>query len=117
MRAIQPFSQGELWGRWGELLGRWSVMRRAEDAILAGMLISFRRMVAVVALASPVPAIVAAARVRLNSMTANTSQAAFAVNALEGRRQGAAFQVGVDLLDDRVAATSAFEIHRFVFWS
>jgi len=39
-----------------------------EDAILAGMLISFRRIVAVVALASPVPAIVAAARVRLNAM-------------------------------------------------
>jgi len=54
-------------------------MRRAEDAILAGTLTSFRRMVAVVALARPAPAMVAAARVRLNAMTARTSQAAFAV--------------------------------------
>ena len=44
-RAAQPVPQGQS-------LGRWRMMRRAEDAILAGMLISFRRIVAVVALAS-----------------------------------------------------------------
>jgi hypothetical protein len=37
-------------------------------------------MVAVLALARPVPAIVTAARVRLNAISARTSQAAFAVN-------------------------------------
>ena len=40
------------------------------------MLISLRRMVAVVALARSLPLIVAAVRVRLNAMTARTSQAA-----------------------------------------
>ena len=43
-------------------------------------MISFRRMVAVVAFASPEPVRVAAARVRLNAITSSTSQAAFAVN-------------------------------------
>jgi len=63
-------------------------MRRAEDAILAGMLTSFRRMVAVARL---VPAIVAAARVRLNAITAQTSQAAFAANFPDGRCARALF--------------------------
>ena len=66
-------------------------MRLAEVAILAGTLTSFRRMVAVVALPSPVPAIVAAARVRLKAITASTSQAALAVNTPEvilSRRTG-----------------------------
>jgi len=40
------------------------VTLRAEDATRAGTAISLRRMVAVVALASPGPVIVAAARVR-----------------------------------------------------
>ena len=48
-------------------------------------MISVRRMVAVVAFASPVPVRVAAARVRLKAMTASTSQAALAVNTPEGR--------------------------------
>lgn len=60
-------------------------MRRPEDATLAGMAISFRRMVAVFAFASTVPVMVAAARVRLKAMTARTSQAAFAVKIPEGR--------------------------------
>lgn len=51
-------------------------MRRPEDATLAGMAISFRRMVAVVAFARLAPVMVAAARVRLKAMTARTSQAA-----------------------------------------
>jgi hypothetical protein len=51
----------------------------------AGTVISLRRMVAVVALASDGPATLAAARVRLNAMTARTSQAAFAVNLPDGR--------------------------------
>ena len=53
-------------------------MRRPEDAILAGMAMSFRRIVTVVAFASAAPVRVAAVRVRLNAMTARTSQAAFA---------------------------------------
>ena len=66
-------------------------MRRAEEAILAGMPTSFRRMVAVVALARLVPAIVAAARMRLNAITAQTSQAAFAANFPDGRCARALF--------------------------
>jgi|SRR5665647_1780402 len=53
--------------------------RRAEVAIRAGIWMSLRRIVAVVALARVGPVIVAAARVRLNAMTAQTSHAAFAV--------------------------------------
>ena len=60
-------------------------------AIRAGTLISRRRMVAVVALASCGPVRVAAARVRLNAITANTSHAAFAVNRPEGRCARAEF--------------------------
>lgn len=37
-RAVHAVSQGQSFGR-------WSVMRRAEDAVLAGRLISFRRIV------------------------------------------------------------------------
>jgi|GEM_PF-6160751 hypothetical protein len=58
---------------------------RAEDAILAGTVISASRMVPLVALISFGSAVsVAAARVRLNAMTAQTSQAAFAQNCPEG---------------------------------
>jgi len=57
----------------------------AEEAILAGTVISFRRIVAVVALLMVEPVRVAAARVRLNAMTAQTSQAAFAQNFPLGR--------------------------------
>ena len=64
----------------GQAAGRCRVTLRAEDAIRAGTVISLRRMVAVLDLASAVPAIVAAARVRLNAITASTSQAAFAAN-------------------------------------
>ena len=60
-------------------------MRRAEEEILAGTLANFRRIVAVVARARPLPVIVAAARVKLNAMTAMTSQAALAVKTPEGR--------------------------------
>ena len=71
--VVHAFSQGHA-------VGRCSVRRRAEDAIRAGTCTSLRRIVPVVALAIVVPARVAAARVRLNAMTARTSQAAFAVN-------------------------------------
>jgi hypothetical protein len=57
----------------------------------AGTAISRRRIVAVVALASDGPVMVAAARVRLNAMAASTSQAAFAANFAEGRCASAAF--------------------------
>jgi hypothetical protein len=48
-------------------------------------------MVAVVAFVRPVPAVVAAARVRLKAITARTSHAAFAVNTPEGRSARALF--------------------------
>ena len=57
----------------------------AEDATRAGTAISLRRMVAVVALASAGPVIVAAARVRWNDITASISHAALAVNFPDGR--------------------------------
>ena len=69
----------------GQPVGRCKVSCRAEDAIRAGMWISLRRMVAVVVLARSGPAIAAAARVRLNAITARTSQAALALNFPEGR--------------------------------
>ena len=77
-RVVDAFSQGHAHGR-------CSVRRRAEDAIRAGTWTILRRIVAVVALAIVVPARVAAARVRLNAITASTSQAAFAVNFPDGR--------------------------------
>ena len=80
-------------------------MRRAEVATRAGTVISLRRIVAVVALARSGAATVPAARVRLNAMTASTSQAALAVNTPDGQvRQRGVLQVGVDLLDDGVMA-------------
>ncbi len=60
-----------------------------------------------VALAWAGKARVPAARARLNAIVARTSQAAFAVNrpdVIWQVRQGPGFEVGVDLLDDRVAA-------------
>src|SRR6476659_8056504 len=51
----------------------------------AGTVIRVARMVAVRALASAGPVMVAAARVRLNAITAATSQAALAVKRPEGR--------------------------------
>ena len=69
----------------GHRAGRCMVMRRAEDAIRAGMQIRVRRTVDVVALARRPPLRLAAARVRLNAMTAHTSQAAFAQNFPDGR--------------------------------
>jgi hypothetical protein len=70
----------------------------------AGTAMSLRRIVAVVALARAGPVVVAAARVRLNAMTAQTSQAAFAVKTPGQVREGGVLQVGVDVLDDGVAA-------------
>ena len=62
------------------------MIRRAEVATRAGTWISLRRTVAVVALTSSGAAVrAAAARVRLNAMTASTSQALLAVNRPEGR--------------------------------
>ena len=52
---------------------------------------SLRRIVAVVALASSGSVRLAAARVRLNAITASTSQAAFALNTPEGRWASAEF--------------------------
>ena len=69
----------------GHLAGRCMVTRRAEDAIRAGMQIRVRRIVEVVALTRRFPPRLAAARVRLNAMTAHTSQAAFAQNFPDGR--------------------------------
>ena len=69
----------------GQAVGRCRVIRPADDATRAGTGISVLRMVAVVALARSVAVMVAAVRVRLNAMTASTSQAALAVNLPEGR--------------------------------
>ena len=73
----------------GQYFGRCRVSRRAEVAIRHGIWTSVRRTVAVVARASSEVAAgaasVAAARVRLNAITASTSQAAFAVNTPDGR--------------------------------
>ena len=69
----------------GQPRGRCSRRRRAEEAMRAGTLIRVRRMVAVRDLASAGPVRVAAARVRLNAMTASTSQALLAANRGEGR--------------------------------
>ena len=64
----------------GQPRGRCKVSRRAEDAIRAGTVTRVRRMVAVLARANPGPVMVAAARVRLNAITASTSHAALAAN-------------------------------------
>lgn len=66
-------------------------MRRAEDATRAGTVTSLLRIVAVVARANSGAARVPAARVRLNAMTASTSQAALALNIPEGRCASAEF--------------------------
>lgn len=52
---------------------------------------SLRRIVPVVACSSCAPVRPAAARVRLNAITASTSQAAFAVNLPDGRWASAEF--------------------------
>jgi hypothetical protein len=70
----------------GHLVGRWSLSRRAELAIRAGTMISLHRIVAVVALASAGPVMLAAAQVKLNAMPARTSQAALALNTPAGAR-------------------------------
>ena len=69
----------------GHRVGRWRCCRRAEVAIRAGVLMSRARMVAVSARANRPPAATPRARVRLNAMVAVTSQAALALNDLEGR--------------------------------
>jgi hypothetical protein len=63
-------------------------MRRPEDAILAAKVTSFRRIIDVVALAKAAAVMAPAARVKLNALTASTSQAAFAVNFPEGGSRG-----------------------------
>src|SRR5450756_1593751 len=68
----------------GLSLGRWMTSRRADLARRPGTAISCRRMVAVVALAWNTDAMVPAARVRLNAIAANTSQAPLAANWPEG---------------------------------
>ncbi len=70
----------------GQCVGRCSVKRRAEEATRAGTETIVRRTVAVVALPSwGSPVRVAAARVRLNAITAQTNHAAFAENEFDGR--------------------------------
>src|SRR6267154_2368947 len=76
----------------GQSVGRCSVSRRAEDAIRAGTEMSVRRMLAVVAFTNRgAPVRVAAARVRLNAITAQTSHAAFAEKWFDGRWARAEF--------------------------
>ena len=59
--------------------------RRPREAERAGSWINLRRTVAVVARARSVPVRTPEALVRLNAITASTSQAALAVNTPEGR--------------------------------
>ena len=76
----------------GQSVGRCSVNRLAEDAMRAGTETRVRRRVPVVAFVSfGSPVRVAAARVRLNAITAQTSQAAFAENEFDGRCARAEF--------------------------
>ena len=89
----------------GQFRGRCRVSRRAEDAMRAGTVIRVARMVAVRALASAGPVMVAAARVRLNAVDCGYQPGGVGVETSRGQvRQGRVFEVGVDLLDDRVAA-------------
>ena len=69
----------------GQPVGRCRVSRRAERASRPGTLMSWDRMVPVVALAWKVEARVPAVRVRLNAMVAQTSQALLAQKCPEGR--------------------------------
>ena len=81
------------------------MVRRAERVTRAATLISWGRMVAVVALAWKLEARAPAARVRLNAIAASTSQAELAAKLPGGQvRQWPVLQVGDDLFDDRVAA-------------
>ena len=76
----------------GQSVGRCSVNRRAEEAMRAGTETMVRRMVPVVAFVSfGSPVRVPAARVRLNAITAQTGQAAFAENEFDGRCARAEF--------------------------
>src|SRR6202165_1758853 len=76
----------------GQSVGRCSVSRRAEDAIRAGTETRVRRMLAVVAFTNRgAPVRVAAARVRLNAITAQTSHAEFAEKWFDGRWARAEF--------------------------
>jgi hypothetical protein len=75
----------------GQLIGRCRVSCRAERASRAGTAISCRRMVLVVAFAWIVEARAPAARVRLNAIAAQTSQAALALNRPDGRCAGGPF--------------------------
>jgi hypothetical protein len=65
------------------------VIRLAERASRVGTVMSWARIVAVVARAWYTEARAPAARVRLNAVAAQTSQAPLAVNVAEGRWAGA----------------------------
>ena len=79
----------------GQAVGRCRVIRRAEEATLAGTAISFLRIVAVVARSRSVPAMMAAVRVRLNAMTASTSQAALAENLPKEKKERRKIRIGL----------------------
>jgi len=101
------------WNSWdqacshGQCCGRCIRRRRAERASRAGMLISWARMVPVVALAWKAEARQPAARVRLNAIAASTSQALFAANepdVIFRRRSGQRVDLRVCLVDGVVDA-------------
>ncbi len=69
----------------GQYSGRCNSRRRADRARRVGTVISWVRMVAVLALAWKTEAKDPAARVRLNAMAASTNQAPFAAKAPEGK--------------------------------
>jgi hypothetical protein len=93
----------------GQCSGRWRCIRRAEVAILAGMLIRFLRIVGPVASAWNRSARVPAARVRLEEIAARVGHAALAWSFPERRwAEGSFFEVGEDLLDHGMAPVVGF---------
>lgn len=77
-RLVHPVSQGQC-------LGRCSTTFRAEVEMRAGIWMSLRRIVAVLALPRSVPVSVPMARDRLKVIVASTNQAAFALNTPDGK--------------------------------
>ena len=104
-RSVQAVSQGQA-------VGRCRVSRRAEDAIRAGTVISLRRMVAVVALARLGAGDGGGGAGEVERHHGEHQPGGVRGELPRGQvRQGGVLQVGVDLLDDRVAAVGLVRGH------
>ena len=88
----------------GQRRGRWMLILRAERAMRPGTVMSWARIVAVVAFAWNFEARVPVARVRLNAIAARTVRALFAANDASGVFTANAAWT--------VAATNAFNLTR-----